>query len=388
MDLANAPNFSGSPERTAQECDGPVSVRVVSTRDAQEPEFLARWQTLADEAAEPNPFFEHCFLLPSLKAFATNNRGLAIVAIEAGGSLIGLMPLGRTRSYYGYPVPHAATWLHANAFYGAPLVRKVRERQFWRTLFAHLDSEPGQALFLHLPHLDASGPLGHALDDVLAADRRGSVTVGEHERAMLASDLSPAEYLAGGLSKKHLKELRRKRRRLEECGKLTFERRSDADGIDEWVAEFLALEAAGWKGSSGSALASDPDTAAFSAEALKRAARSGRLERATLRLDGKPIAMLSSFVCPPGRFGFKTAFDERYSTYSPGMQLQIDCLDILEQSEIEWSDSCAAEGHPMIDRLWTERRKLVTRNIAIGGSARRAIFSALMAFETRRRSKT
>lgn len=384
MDIANAPELARTGHASDRASGGPEVVRVVSPEEARQPRFVGAWQELAKTASEPNPFFEPWFLIPSLEAFGS--EGIFLLAMESEGTLTGLVPLGRTPSYYGYPVPHAATWLHANAFYGAPLVAEGFERSFWRALFAHLDAEPGLALFAHLPHLDETAPLNAALSVVLTEDQRETATVHRHERALLASSLSPDDYLAQSLSKKHVKELRRKYRRLAEQGDLTFERRDDAFAIDEWIAEFLALEAAGWKGDAGSALASDGKTGKFSAEALRRAAHAGRLERITLRLGGKPIAMLSSFVCPPGSFGFKTAFDERYSTYSPGMQLQIENLAVLEREDVNWSDSCAAEGHPMIDRLWTERRTLVTRNVAIGGKLRRALFRSLMRFETRRRS--
>jgi hypothetical protein len=39
----------------------------------------------------------------------------------------------------------------------------------------------------------------------------------------------------------------------------------------------------------------------------------------------------------------------------------------------------------MIERLWRDRRRIVSRNIAIGGPLRRAAFRLLMAWETRPR---
>ena len=58
-------------------------------------------------------------------------------------------------------------------------------------------------------------------------------------------------------------------------------------------------------------------------------------------------------------------------------------LDLLARKDIQWADSCAAEGHSMIERIWREKRRMVSRNIAIGGTLRRAAFRALMAYETR-----
>ena len=95
--------------------------------------------------------------------------------------------------------------------------------------------------------------------------------------------------------------------------------------------------------------------------------------------------MLANFITPPGAYSFKTAFDEDYARFSPGMLLQLENLALLERRDLQWTDSCAVEGHPMIERLWRGHRRMVSRNIAIGGPLRRAAFRLLMAYETRPR---
>ena len=69
------------------------------------------------------------------------------------------------------------------------------------------------------------------------------------------------------------------------------------------------------------------------------------------------------------------------------MLLQLQILALLEREGIRWADSCAVEGHPMIERLWRGQRRMASINIAIGGPARRAAFRLLMAYETRPRSR-
>ena len=51
------------------------------------------------------------------------------------------------------------------------------------------------------------------------------------------------------------KLFKRKGRGIEpsELGELVFERSCDAEGVDQWVEDFLRLEASGWKGSTGHA---------------------------------------------------------------------------------------------------------------------------------------
>ena len=225
------------------------------------------------------------------------------------------------------------------------------------------------------------GPIYEALQAVLAEQGRQAALVHREERAMLASEQSPETYFEESLSGKKRKELRRQYSRLSELGKLRFERRCDNSDLEPWIEHFLALEHSGWKGAQASALASHQATISLFREALSGAAARGRLERLTLWLDDQPIAMLASFVTAPGAYSFKTAFDERYSRYSPGVLLQRENLEVLRNHDIAWVDSCAAADHPMIDHIWRERRAVGRLSIAIGGKLRRAAFARLVRAE-------
>jgi CelD/BcsL family acetyltransferase involved in cellulose biosynthesis len=344
---------------------------------------VAAWDRLAATASEPNPFFESWYLLPSLRAFDAAG-GVRLLRFEADGRLAGLMPIIRQRRYYRWPIPNLSNWLHDNCFLGAPLVESGAEQAFWRSLLAWADAHAGAALFLHLRQMPLAGPLHEALEAVLATEGRTGALVHREERAMLRSELAPDTYLDAALSGKKRKELRRQFARLAEAGDLAFERRDDEAGLEVWIEDFLALEAAGWKGGTASALACAPDTAGLFRESLRGAAARGRLERLTLSLDGRPIAMLATFLAPPGAYSFKTAFDERFARFSPGVLLQRENLAILGHADIAWSDSCAAADHPMIDHLWRERRAIGRLSIAIGGRFRRVLFGRLSRAELAR----
>ncbi len=342
----------------------------------------AGWDALAGDAAEPNPFAERWYLEAGLSAFDEADT-VHLATLHDNGRLVGLLPIVRRLRYERYPFPNIANWLHANAFAGTPLVAAGQEHAFWRELFAWCDKEPGLALFLHIEALPADGPLYAALRDVCAVERRTAAVVHRIDRAMLASDLSPQDYFDASMSGKKRKELRRQHARLAEQGALVFERRRDDQGLAEWSASFLALERAGWKGAEGSALACEPAKAVFFNEALHGAARHNRLERLAITLDGAPIAMLANFVTAPGAFSFKTTYDERFARFSPGVLLQRENLDLLARDDIAWTDSCAAADHPMIERIWREKRTIVRVSVAIGGPLRRDVASAIFRAETR-----
>lgn len=385
MELAATATGSNFEEALGGQDHSEGHLRLLGKLAAQSPSFRDAWSALAFSAAEPNPFFEEWFASPSLEQFVSGGD-CVLAAYYSGGRLAGVLPLVRSSEYYGHPIPHMATWLHDNAFCGAPLVANGCEKGFWRALLKELDGTPGPALFLHLPALPERGHLNQALDTVLSARSRPSAIVERKSRAMLASSLNSEDYLAKAMSAKKRKELRRQHKRLSELGNLTFERLEDTTCLDPWIEQFLTLEAAGWKGEAGSALKDNTATYAFFADTLSAAANEGKLERLALRLDGKPIAMLANFLTAPGAYSFKTAFDEDYSRFSPGLLLQLENLDLLGRQGIAWTDSCAVEGHSMIERIWREKRSFISRNIAIGGSLRRLTARALMAYETRERS--
>ncbi|MFM5931677.1 MAG: GNAT family N-acetyltransferase [Novosphingobium sp.] len=339
---------------------------------------------LSHKASEPNPFFEPWYLLPALSAFDADDA-VCFLVLEQDGQWLGLLPMARPSRYYGRPFPHLATWRHANCFLGAPLVAQGCETAFWRALLAWADSQGGTGLFLHLPQMPLDGVLAQALRAELRAQGRIHGVVQQEDRALLQSDLTAEAYLEASMSGKKRKELRRQFNRLAELGPVTFTRSDDADDLESWIADFLRLEMAGWKGKAGSALACAKETRSLFRESLIGAAAHKRLERITLSLNGAPIAMLVNFLTAPGAFSFKTAFDEAYSRFSPGVLLQRENLDLLEREGIAWCDSCASADHPMIDHIWRERRSVGALSIAIGGPLRRLAFRALLTAELGRR---
>jgi CelD/BcsL family acetyltransferase involved in cellulose biosynthesis len=353
-----------------------------SWRELEGNAAAAAWKALAERASEPNPFFESWYLLPSLRALDPAGW-VRLLIMARGDEWLGLMPVTDETSYYGYPAPHLRNWTHANCFVGAPLVAAGEETAFWGALLEWADRAGGASLFLHMAHLPLSGGRHDALQHVLSGQRRLARLAMREERAMLHSSLSAQGYFEASVNAKKRKELKRQARRLAEEGEVAVERETGPNDVAAWISDFLALEAAGWKGRAGSALAAEAGTASLFSEALAAAATAGKLERLSLTLDGRRIAMLATLLSPPAAFSYKTAYDERLARFSPGVLLQRENLALLSRDDIDWCDSCASADHPMIDHLWRERRAIGRYSIAIGGTARRAAFRLLSLAENR-----
>ena len=338
--------------------------------------LLSVWQKLARNASEPNIFHEHWMLGPALRHFSTHPE-LCLFLLWAGvphkSDLLGLLPVGPLWQLGRWPVPFVQNWAHHNSFLGTPLVHRGFENRFWTALLNELDAKnwPG---FLHIRGLTIGGPMDQALRSVCARQKRRCDLVYSEARALLESQLDAGAYYAANVRSKKRKELRRQAKRLSELGEVQYSCHRDDEGLTLWIDEFLKLERESWKGQQGSALDCSDDTRNFFCEALAGAAACGQLERHDLRLDGKPLAMLVNFRSSPGSFSFKTAFDDAYSRFSPGVLLQLENLKILEQPGIDWMDSCAAEDHPMIDSLWSGRRHIGRFSIELKGLSRTVMF--------------
>jgi len=337
------------------------------------------WAALAAQASEPNVFAESWFVEPSVRHLAAAPPRLA--EVREGGGLIGLLPLAVERSYGRVPVRFVQNWKHEHQFLGAPLVLRGREESFWRALLLALDEADWAPGFLHLRDLTEEGPLHRALTSAAAGLGRSAPVVHRQVRAFLQSTLGPADYYSHTVRKKKRKELARLRNRLAELGTVTTRQFSPGDDLSAWCDTFLELEHSGWKGREGSAIACCAASEHFFRHALVGAAEAARLQLLALELDGRPIAMLVNFLAAPGSFSFKTAFDEAYARFSPGVLLQIENLAILDRPEIDWMDSCAAEDHPMIDSLWGERRGLVRVTVPLRGARRRIAHGAARTLE-------
>ena len=346
------------------------------------PALSASWDAIASWASEPNPFYESWFLLPAARHFHADSN--SVLRLEVDGNFAGLVPVCRAPNYYRWPIPVLGNWLHPNCFLGAPLVSAGAERAMWRALFDWADSTCQNELFLHLQDIPLDGPLHDALVAELHDQKRHAALVRRQSRVILRSSLDPEAYWQASLSGKKRKELRRQASRLGELGAVETLRQRDAEGVDLWIGQFLQLEASGWKGQAGSALECAEGTRALFSMALRGAALRGRLERLTMTLDGRPIAMLANFITGGAAFGFKTAYDESVAAWSPGVLLQRANLEVLNNPAVRWTDSCAYDDHPMIAHLWRERRPVGTYNIAIGGSARRFAATQFTRFELAR----
>jgi CelD/BcsL family acetyltransferase involved in cellulose biosynthesis len=118
------------------------------------------------------------------------------------------------------------------------------------------------------------------------------------------------------------RSLRISRERLEKHGTVSVEMRRGMAASEEFLVEFLALEASGWKGSMGTAILKNPDLVTFYTSLVRRFAAKGRLEWHAIRVEGRLVAAQLAVRCGASLMLPKYAYDEDFAECTPGHLLR------------------------------------------------------------------
>jgi CelD/BcsL family acetyltransferase involved in cellulose biosynthesis len=314
------------------------------------------WEDLAQHALEPNPLYEHWMLLPAL---AGGRDDIVCALAWDGERLDALMPLQRLRRVGGLPLAGYRSWCHRSWLLGTPLVRSQGAADTLGALFDWLAAARTAAIeFAHVP---CDGAFHGALADALR--ERGATVVATHSytRALLLRDANAQSYIDSALSRESRKNLRRKEKRLGELGELAHVALGPGADAPRWIEAFLQLEASGWKGKLGSALACSAANRRFAEEALRAAFARGRLQMLGIDVAGKPVARCCNLLAGSGSYAYRTAYDESFAYYSPGILAELDTVRAFHAAPgLEWMDSITDPDNATINRLWKHRRTMET----------------------------
>jgi len=336
----------------------------VSSAHADEAQLLcADWQTLSANAVQPAGYNAPELILPLLKY----RGGAKLITVSHGSDLLLAFPVKLKRLFTKtWDTPLTASGLpHLNAELGAS------------ALLSLINAQTKPILFNAIP---ADGPFIETLKKQSANFR----VIETWQRAALKPSGSFEDWLQTNFDQKRRKEFKRLRNRLSEQGEMITETLQQGQDPKPFVDDLLSLEAKGWKGSKGTAIAANPKLKLALEEACANLHRSKKLRFWTLKLDGKAIASLFAIVEGNQAWLGKIAYDESFSKYSPGVQIILDCTEaFFAETQIKLIDSSAIPNHPMIDRIWRDRIEMVNVFVA-PASVSNLRFNAITKFEQKR----
>ncbi|MGN6584855.1 MAG: GNAT family N-acetyltransferase [Rhizobiaceae bacterium] len=325
---------------------------------------------LSARTIEPNVFFNPRFLAPAMPRLEDREVRLAVIRDgddQSRSRLRFLAPFSIERPAMGIGTSVMRIWSSPFGPLGTPLVDRddplgVIEDVFTMLARPHLQL-PRVAV---LPDIPLDGPFANLLRVFATSRDLTLITTDSRERSFLEGGNEPEAYLRQGLSAHHYRGLNRLRRRLAEQGTLAYRVSRHPDEIRADVEIFLTLEASGWKGREETAMVIDRFRAAFAREAIHRLAERDLCRIHSLTLDGRTIACLIVFVEAGTAYTWKTAYDEALAAYSPGVLLMMDVTRThLDDPNINRTDSCAVPDHPVMSRIWTDRKPFGTMVLAM-----------------------
>jgi len=339
----------------------------VEWRSLPELEPIAdEWRDLAARALEPNVFYEPAFAQPAAKIFGRDAGALLVWSGTSPRKLLGFFPARIEPRRYGLKLPVLAGWSHAYAPLGTPLIERDAAEPVIAAWLAHLADDPELPGLVLLPFLPVDGPFATALDAIV---RRAQMPVADfnlHQRAQLVPDGDRLFYVERTVGQHKHKELRRYVRRLGDIGALLFTTATEPETVAGAIADFFKLETRGWKGKAGTAASLHDDIRNFITAAVNGLAAEGKIAINRIFIDGSAIAVTIMLRSADTAWFWKIVYDEKFAHYSPGVVLTFAVTeDLVEDTTLVRTDSCAVADHPMIDHIWRERLTLCDRLIAV-----------------------
>ena len=332
--------------------------------------IVDEWNDLARRSADDNAYYTPSYAMPLLRNILPA-QDVRFATIRLHGRLVAFMPFvvsGRVAALFYGP---SSAWSSVYTFTCTPLLDRDCPNDAAAALIDLLSTvHQGE---WKIPAINIKGAAGGAL--VTALTRLGAPWAHEFafNRATLRPTRSFDDHMRETVSPKRRKDLERNRRRLEKVGTVEHKVFKTGDGLRSAIESFLALEARGWKGENGTALACHQNTAEFARQAFNDGANSDSRRADVLFLNGIPIAVNLTIIAGKTGFTAKCAYDENYSSYSPGLLLEVEFL--RQYLAEKWADQIdgGTAGNHVIDGLWggyTEVADLVFSLAMVNASRR------------------
>ena len=343
------------------------------------PEQIGAWAECASSAVLSNPYFEPACQLPAVQ-YLDGAQGAQLVVAEQHGVLIACLPIhtivGR-RGPFQLKVGHARKVSTpvglGSPFVCAPAVDHAADSLL--TALRNWSREGGPGIVV-LDWLDDDvGGVGRTLRAACVSRGIPLLVRRTWERPVVRRTADGLSLLST-ISKERRKELNRRRRRLSEAlgGSVQLvDRAQDPSAVDD----FLRLEASGWKGRDGDAIALRPDTTQWFRSVCENFASLGRLHMLSLEAAGQTVAMQCCLRSGRDVFLFRVGHAAEFNAYGPGVLVIVEAVEFLSSFDIDLVDSGASPGNEFLSGLFPERRRLSTIIIGTGGTINRTAVRGL-----------
>jgi CelD/BcsL family acetyltransferase involved in cellulose biosynthesis len=348
---------------------------------AQVASLLPAWADLCDRCAEDNVYYAPGYaraLLDNLE-----RRELAFALVWEGQTLVALLPF--TSSHLPVPgiCPAGRAWQDKFIFSCTPLLDASRKNEAAGALVEVLASvSHGEWV---IPTVNTQGEACRTLVGALTERALSWSFSQAFQRPALERGESFEQHMQRHVSPSRRKEIARNRRRLEGLGKVEHAGHSSGEQLDAAVAAFLEMEARGWKGRRGTALACEDGTRSFAKGAFGTENGRSCCRADVLSLNGKPIAISLIVVAGSTGFAVKSCYDEEYRSFGVGILLEAEVMrSFLSGNWARRLDSATTGAH-VLDSLWPGRIEVADLIFALSPQYAQLRVASLHALERLRK---
>lgn len=312
------------------------------------------WDDLVARALEPHPHFSR-HVIGAHRRSGLAPTDLRFVTVWRGQRLDAALPFRLRRDISALGAKAGRPFLSPYMPSSAPLVAADEPLEDTLALFVAGLAEASGGRAWRWPLLTTSGRLGTALLAAMRVAGWRIETVASFERPVLVRRAGYDACLKDHPHKGRLKDLRRRHRRLSERGALDLATATEGKPLADAVEAFLALEAAGWKGTAGTAMSARPETADLAREVFADRGGPVTVRADTLRLDGRPLAISLALIAGGTAALLKTAYDETERASAPGLVLEGEIVRALHESTFADRLDSATLAGSALESLYPER---------------------------------
>jgi CelD/BcsL family acetyltransferase involved in cellulose biosynthesis len=323
--------------------------------------IAGEWSELCEHGPDDLPFYRPEWVRAYLRAFEPGAR-LRLFTVRERNRLLAVLPLLDTRgTHFGIPVRklRAPVNPHIEAF-GIVRAQGREGEDAVRALWAHIAGQRNWDII----ELFAVREHGSTRLLIEAAREFGNLIepIPYPPSPFVPIPASASEVDRAPRNNRLRTKLRQALRELDAnhvhfCG--------ETEANPEALKQFYELEASGWKGREGSAIACNAQTVRFYNEIAAAASAAGYFCLYRLQKDATPLAGHFGLRYRGKYFSPKVAFNEEYAQFAPGhLIMQFIFRDCFEHRDAEiditgppadWKSKWCAEAHPMSDYLVFQR---------------------------------
>ncbi|RXT48193.1 hypothetical protein B6S44_24315 [Bosea sp. Tri-44] len=332
--------------------------------------YAEAFADLCQRADAPNLHMAPAAVAAALNFGIASDDIVVLTAHEVEGErLLGLWALRRVRTLHsGLIQVLEAPLVPLYEVSSAPVLDRERASDVALALVRAIVEAPDLPKILKLPLLPMQGKVFAAIESALAATGSIVTSFERWQRPMLVPE--PGDDAERNLRRalgQGYKKRMQQHRQIEKAGTLAYERHRSTDAVAA-LEDFLTLEAAGWKGSRGTALAGLPRHGAYIREIVRNFAAVDGARIDLLRLDGVPIAGGLLLDLAGQSHFLKIAYDESKARLSPGRALAIEMLraDFAVGRPFRL-DSGAGDRVDPSAYPWGERQEMANAIVALAG---------------------